>query len=179
MNKYGIRGNTFKLIESYLSNRTQFVKVNNVCSSVAYIKYGVPQGSIIGPLLFLIFINDLPNATSLFMKLFADDTFLCDQNKCLKSLERNVNKELKKVNTWLASNELTLNISKSKFMLLSNQRKDRYDISVNINGIKLDQCSSYKYLGIVFDDKLNWKDHVSYLSQKISKACGVTGKNRA
>ena len=176
--KYGIRGNAFNLLESYLSNRTQFVKVNNVCSSLAYIKYGVPQGSIIGPLLFLIFINDLPNATNLFMKLFADDTFLCAQNKCLQSLEREVNRELKKVNTWLASNQLTLNISKSKFMLLSNQRKGRYDISIKINGKKLDQCASYKYLGIVFDDKLDWKAHVSYLCQKIAKACGVLAKLR-
>ena len=80
------------------------------------IEYGVPQGSILGPLLFLIFINDLPEATNFFIRLFADDTFLCAQNDNLELLENEVNFELKKVFIWLASNKLTLNIKKSKFM---------------------------------------------------------------
>ena len=110
---YGIRGNVFKLLESYLSGRSQFVKLDGIYSSTVQIKYGVPQGSILGPLLFLIYVNDLPSATNFFIKLFADDTFLCAQNKNMKVLEKEVNSELEKVFVWLASNKLTLNISNS------------------------------------------------------------------
>ena len=83
--------------------------MNGVKSSLAGIDFGVPQGSILGPLLFLIFINDLPNASNFYIKLFADDTFLCAQNKDFSVLEREVNIELDKVFIWLASNKLTLN----------------------------------------------------------------------
>ena len=104
-------------MKSYLADRFQFIKIGNVRSSMTPIKYGVPQGSILEPLLFLIYINDLPSATNFYIKLFADDTFLCTQNNDLKALETEVNSALKKVHEWLASNKLTLNISKSKFMI--------------------------------------------------------------
>ena len=110
---YGIlRGKVFNLLQSYLQCRSQFVKLNNASSSlINNIIFGVPQGSILGPLLFLIFINDLPDATSFYVKLFADDIVLCAQNKSFDELENNVNIELDKIYTWLASNKLTLNIN--------------------------------------------------------------------
>ena len=123
--KYGIRNNALAFFESYLSSRTQFTKINGEISSSEQIKYGVPQGSILGPLLFLIYINDLPNATSFFIKLFADDTFLCAQNKDISILESYTNVELQKVFVWLASNKLTLNLSKSKFMMTLKNKKSR------------------------------------------------------
>ena len=147
---YGIRGLPLQLLRSYLSDRNQFVKLNDANSSLIDILFGVPQGSILGPLLFLIFINDLPEATNLYVKLFADDMFLCAQDTNLESLENYVNIELDKVFVWLASNKLTLNVKKSKYMIVS-RKKSIPDLCIQINGCHLDQCDSYKYLGIYID----------------------------
>ena len=105
---YGIRGKALQLFKSYLSGRSQFVKLADAESSLMNIVFGVPQGSILGPLLFLIYINDLPDATNFYVKLFADDTFLCAQHEQFSVLESEVNSELEKVFCWLASNKLTL-----------------------------------------------------------------------
>ena len=136
---YGMRGNVYNLLKSYLENRSQFVKLNDSYSSLVKIIFGVPQGSILGPLLFLIFINDLPDATSFYVKLFADDTFLCAQSKSFVELENNVNIELNKVYTWLASNKLTLNISKSKFMIVTKKRTIP-NIRICLNNNPLQSC---------------------------------------
>ena len=108
LNYYGIRGTTYNLFKSYLSGRSQYVKVNDVCSSLTNIIFGVPQGSILGPLLFLLFINDLPDATNFYVKLFADDTFLCFGSNDLSHLDKIVNEELDIAYKWLASNKLIL-----------------------------------------------------------------------
>ena len=115
------------------------------------VKFGVPQGSILGPLLFLIFINDLPNATNFYIKLFADDTFLCAQNADIKLLEKEVDIEINKVYQWLAANKLTLNISKSKFMMISNKKNTLNDFKVEIANEALESCDHYKYLGVIID----------------------------
>ena len=96
----------------------------------------------------------------------------------MKTLESETNSELDKVNTWLASNKLTLNIKKSKFMVFTNKKKHYHDILLKINGNPLERCTSYKYLGIVMDDKLKWDDHIDYICKKISKGCGALVKMR-
>ena len=96
----------------------------------------------------------------------------------MKVLEAEVNSELKKVYKWLESNKLTLNVKKSKFMVFTNARKNFHEISVKINKIPLEKCTKYKYLGIVFDEKLNWKGHIDYVCKKVSKACGALAKMR-
>ena len=145
LEKYGIRVSVLKLFSSYLSDRYQFVSVNNSNSTLQLIKFGVPQGSILGPLLFLIYINDLPNATNFFIKLYADDTVLCAQNKNIEALQNEVNAELNKVHKWLASNKLTLNVKKSKYMIITKQKNDLANFSVKIDGTDLKKCESYKY----------------------------------
>ena len=191
LSRYGIRGRVLKLFKSYLDSRYQYTKVGNALSSVSPVKFGVPQGSILGPLLFLIFINDLPNASKFFTKLFADDTFLCAQNKDIQLLEDEVKCELNKVFHWLASNKLTLNVSKSKFMIVTNKKQFPANFSINLNrecvnaiaskevkSLMLEKCNSYKYLGVFIDRKLNWKSHIEYICKKISKACGALAKLR-
>ena len=131
--RYGIKGNALKFFRSYLTARTQFVRLGRTESSILPVDFGVPQGSILGPLLFIIFINDLPNATNLFIKLFADDTFLCAQNSDIELLETEVNRELNNVYQWLVANKLTLNTGKSKFMIVTNKKIKSYSISICIN----------------------------------------------
>ena len=173
---YGIRGTALDLFTSYLTSRSQFVKLpNGIKSSLTEVEFGVPQGSILGPILFLLFINDLPNATDFYVKLFADDTFLCSQNSDFSLLQDEVDFELEKVFVWLASNKLTLNIKKSKFMLITKRRKIP-KFSVKINGSPLESCDSYKYLGVIIDKKLNWKSHITHISPKIIMACGALAK---
>ena len=109
------------------------------------------------------------------IKRFADNTVLCAQNNDPLALEDEVNTELKKVFIWMASNQLTLNVKKSQFMIVSNKRNIP-KLSVKINEIPLVQCHSYKYLGIHFDDKLNWSTHVQNVCNKVSKACGALAK---
>ena len=178
LEKYGIHGIALKMFESYLEQRSQFVNIGDVNSALSLIEFGVPQGSILGPLLFLIYINDLPDATNFFIKLYADDTFLCAQNKDIKLLENEVNSELEKVYRWLASNKLTLILKKSKFMITTNNSCASYDFSVKIREISLERCDSYKYLGVYFDKDLNWDKHIEYICQKVSKACGSLAKLR-
>jgi len=126
---------------------------------------------------FFIYINDLPSASSFYIRLFADDTFLCAQNENISLLESETNAELTKVYEWLLSNKLTLNISKSKYMLITN-KKSVGNISIQINGQQLEQCQSYKYLGVYIDKNLSWKTHVEYVGKKLSRACGALAKTR-
>ncbi len=177
LEKYGIRGNVLKFFASYLHSRKQFVKLNNVSSDIAHLEFGVPQGSILGPLLFLIYINDLPSASSFYIRLFADDTFLCAQNENISLLESETNAELVKVYEWLLSNKLTLNISKSKYMIVTN-KKLTGSITVQINGQQLEECQTYKYLGVYIDKNISWKTHTEHVCTKLSRACGALAKTR-
>ena len=109
--------------------------------------------------------------------MFADDTVLCAQNNNFSALEAEVNNELDKVSLWMASNKLTLNIKKSQYLIVSN-KKYVPNLSIKIRNTPLINCKSYKYLGLHFDEKLNWNNHLQHISTKIAKACGVLAKLR-
>lgn len=172
---YGIRGSANAWVKSYLENRNQFVYYNGTKSNFQKVRCGVPQGSILGPLLFLIYINDLPSVSQLLsMFMFADDTNVFISGKCLKQLEVTMNNELSVLSEWLRSNKLSLNVSKTHFMIFSPPRKkENHIVSLNIENCPLHKVHQTKFLGVILDSKLSWKPHVAYIKGKISKSIGI------
>lgn len=159
----GIRGVTLAWFRSYLTGRYQQVKCNNHLSSLNLVKHGVPQGSILGPLLFLLFVNDLPNASSaLHFYLFADDTNIFASNKSYEKLVQQLNLELVHVNDWFAANKLSLNIKKTNYILFSSHRKKLplTEIPLLINNTPVPRVTSIKFLGVLIDSHLTWNDHI-------------------
>ena len=173
---YGIRGKALEWFRSYLSNRKQFVTFNNVNSQMLNIDCGVPQGSLLGPLLFIIYINDFHRSSkTLSFILFADDSNLFFSHPDPLILLRTLNSELIEVSHWIKANKLSLNITKSKFMIFSNSI-ETLPGEVYINDIPLEQVSSIKFLGIHVDNKLTWKDHVNVICKTISRNIGVINR---
>jgi hypothetical protein len=181
----GIRGVELDLFKSYLSNRKQFVHINGTNSSLLSIILGVPQGSILGPLLFLIYKNDLPSCNNLINSLFADDTMLFDSHESLPLLVTKINSEFQKVITYFNQNKLSLHKEKTKFILFfKNGGPDMPNIVFNYNDISSDVVNpdliypmhcinnlpvpTIKFLGVTIDPFLTFKDHISIINRKIS-----------
>ena len=176
---YGIRGCAHYWFTSYLSNRKQFVTYNGTQSEQQTIKCGVPQGSILGPLLFLVYINDLPHIChNTFPVLFADDTNLFISGKDINHLEQTINTELDNIILWLKANKLSLNIKKTQFMLFSGFKKTKPSINLKIEGESISETVKSKFLGVIIDNKLSWKDHIAYISGKIARGIGIILKAR-
>ena len=168
-----------KLIENNLSDRKQFVSLNGVDSNLKNISCGVPQGSILGPLLFLLYINDLPNISSkLKFFLFADDINIYFESKDLRNIEKIINIELKKFYEWLCINRLSLNISKTKFVVFHAPNKPKFPITILINNKPIDEDKYIKYLGVTLDSQLSFKFHIDELTKKISRGIGLLYKLR-
>ena len=177
---YGIRGVAKEWFISYLKDRKQYVSIGNVKSDYKNISCGVPQGSVLGPLLFLLYINDLKECLHLLdAHLFADDTNLFYSGKNLKDLETTVNSELKEVQTWLSANKLSLNITKSYFVIFRPHQKNiPFQIHLSINNELLKQEECIKYLGIFLDSHLKWRFHINYITKKINRNIGLLSKLR-
>ena len=177
---YGIRGTSNNWFRSYLTNRQQFVTVNGKDSDLRIMKFGVPQGSVLGPLLFLIYINDLylsvEHSTA---RHFADDTCLLIQNKSLKRIKKFLNRDLKSLNQWLKANKISLNASKTEILIFRHHKKTLdYDLKIKLDGKRLYPSKFVKYLGILIDSQLNWSYHVKSLVPKLSRANGMLAKIR-
>jgi len=178
---YGFRGKTNLLIKSFLTDRKQFVSINGHTSSQLSIKCGVPQGSTLGPLLFLIYINDLNRSLKLSVAShFADDTCIMYASNKLKTLETILNTDLKYASEWLKANRLSLNVGKTKLLLFhSKQSNFNLDnIYIKLEGINLSHCNNVNYLGLHIDEHLSWDFHVNQLSKKLSRANGILAKLR-
>lgn len=157
---YGVRGIALDWFKNYLTNRIQRVKYDNHISYKEVIKCGVPQGSILGPLLFLIYINDICYSSDLIsFILFADDTNLFMSHKNLNTLIVQMNRELEKVLAWLKVNKLSLSLSKTHFILFRSKRnKIDKTISLKIDEQTVTQVKFTKFLGVFIDDSLVGKN---------------------
>ena len=176
---YGIIGNSANLIQSYLTNRQQFVEFDGVQSTYLPVTTGVPQGSILGPLLFIIYINDLSNATNMFrILMYADDTTLSTTLNTTEDTNNitNINNALKEIDLWLKLNKLSLNIDKSQYMIFHSKQKRYEKPKIMIEETEIEQVETFNFLGLTIDQHLTWKPHTSKISSKISRAMGIINK---
>ena len=181
---YSFRGNIYNLLKSFLSNRFIYTSVNTCNSSLNSINCGVPQGSVLGPLLFLLYINDLPNCIpELSLKIFADDSNIFIINNDIIQLFARANRALSNIVSWCDCNKLVISYSKSCYMLFkptvsSNNAIRLFDLNVSVNNILIERTLKFKYLGVWLDSNLNWKDHIDYLVSKLNSFIGLFYKNK-
>lgn len=177
---YGIRGVALELLKSYLTNRTQFTSINGVISETQYIRYGVPQGSILGPILFLLYINDIVHIKGYTnMVLYADDTNVFFSGVNVHDLFGQANTWLDRLCSWLTANKLQLNVSKTKYMLFKSKgTQTPIGLHLQFQGAQIQHTSSIRFLGVVFDENLSWSPHIDALRVDISRAVGILNKLR-
>lgn len=156
---------------SYLTNRNLFVEFKGINSKTQNIYYGVPQGSVLGPLLFILYTNDLPNTLSNSKAiLFADDTTIYYSNKDIKTLYTNINKDLIVLNDWFKTNKLSLNVSKTQYILFNKKRQTHIneELKILIGQENVNKVECTKFLGLFIDQNLDWNKHIQHCKSKIS-----------
>ena len=169
----GFRGNIHSWFASYLSGRSQYVCISDVESSIEHISVGVPQGSTLGPLLFLLYINDMHRCSKLLKLIhFADDTTAFHREPDVDLIKRDIEGELVSVAQWLMANRLSFNVNKSTCMVTSN-RDVPDNFVIYCDGLKLKRVEKAKFLGVLVDEKINFKSHISKLSGTLSSSVGL------
>jgi hypothetical protein len=178
--KYGIRGTALKWLECYLCKRMQFVSYGVVNSSSESVSCGVPQGSILGPLLFLLYINDIVNVSSVLTPIvYADDTNVFIKGSSIDIMAKTLNEELSKLFLWLTCNKLSLNVNKTHYMIFKtrNRRIGTFD-DIIINSNMIDRVESTKFVGVMIDAEMKWESHIKYVKSKVAKGIGIISKAR-
>ena len=177
LEKIGIRGRLHNWFKSYLTGRRQRVFLNGKCSGFLPIFSGVPQGSILGPLLFLIYINDIVYNIESHIFLFADDTSLLNISSDWTSLQEMLNRDLKKLFDWSNKWLISFNASKTVYMTISN-KPCTAEITLKLNETVLSRVWSHRHLGLVLNSAFTWSDHVTYVCKKVSKRLGILYKSK-
>jgi hypothetical protein len=179
---YGITNTELNWFSSYLTDRSQYVEVNGIASDMKKIQTGVPQGSILGPLLFLIYINDLYLASKFVSIMFADDTNLlssiCDfkinTHENTSDIAERINNELSKLYDWLCVNKLSLNINKTKAMVFSFKQRTLSELpKLMINNIEIENVDNTKFLGVLINRNMSWENHINCIANKLSRVNGT------
>ena len=173
----GVRGKLHEILKSYLTNRKQKTQVNAHLSEETNVEMGVPQGSILGPLLFIIYINDISNISKQAdFYLFADDTAIAVRARKMPELRNKLDSVLNMITEWFCVNRLSLNVSKTFYQIFSKQVI--HDLDVRVNGIQIGRKTAVKYLGIKVDENLKWQNHINSVAAVISRNIGVMGRAR-
>ena len=179
LSKYGIRGNALDLFSSYLSGRKQCLKYKDVVSDLIDISCGVPQGSVLGPILFLLYINDLPKVCDeAKFFLFADDTAILYSAQTLNELQLTISRSFPKVVLWLHANRLSLSTSKTFYQLYGSGNVESAVLSIPVKGVNLKRAPTVKYLGVLVDEDLKFKSHINKVSGLISRNLGIMSRAR-
>ena len=176
---YGLSGNSLALMKSYVTGRMQYVLFNKTKSDLAIITTGIPQGSILGPLLFSIYVNDIINSSDkLQYLLYADDTTLYFNREHFTPHNANleINNELSKVMNWLKLNKLSLNVQKTKYMTFHKSQKNVTPLNLSIDDMPIDSVDEFNYLGIILHERLTWKNHINMVTNKIAKVSGILNR---
>jgi hypothetical protein len=179
---YGFRGVVLDWFKSYLSNRKQFVSYNSCNSQLKDILCGVPQGSILGPLLFILYVNDITSTSNVLdFILFADDTTILYSHENVESQINIVNAELKEVSNWFKANKLSVNASKTNYMVLGTPHmtaavKIQQNLNIILDNTSLDRVDNTKFLGVLIDENLTWKCHIDCMSKTLSRNIGIMNK---
>ena len=177
LSHYGLQNKSLDLCTNYLRNRQQYIQLKDTNSEIQNVNIGVPQGSILGPFFFLIYVNDLPNSSK-FLKFitYADDTTLLSTINPTINNTTVLNQELNNVYTWLCTNKLSLNITKTRTMTFHTSRRQLTPPALHINNIPIQNTDTFNFLGITLDKEMNWKPHINKITTRISQACGALNR---
>lgn len=172
LKRMGLDGVVYKWFNSYLKERYQVVRYGNHMSNKRAVESGVPQGSVLGPILFILYINDIVKVIKkCSIQMFADDTLIYFMADDIVEVYNTINMELQNISRWLNENNLKLNLEKTKYMIVNNRynvpNDDNFNISVD--GYNIEKVSKYKYLGIIIDHNLSFNDHADYVLKKLAK----------
>ena len=169
----GIRGSSLSWFRSYLGERKQFVQVGSSTSSTTDMKFGVPQGSVLGPLLFIVYINDMCYSSNLLKFVhYADDSTLFFSHCNIDELFETVEHELRSVDMWLSANRLSVNIGKTVYFVFSHEYVPP-DKSIVMRGLSLERVESREFLGIIMENGVDFKEQIDQVCRKLSRNAGI------